>query len=177
VSAASRSRRAWGWYQLDDRWAARLVADAAVPPGALVFDLGAGTGALTGHLLDTGARVVAVELHPGRAQRLRDRFAGRRLTVLELDVLDLRIPTGPYRVVANPPWGIASPLVRLLTSRRSGLVAADLLLPRAVVRRHADAGGPGRWRSEHATPVPRHAFRPAPQVDAAVLRLRASGRR
>jgi len=47
-----------------------------------VLDIGAGEGALTGPLLDAGATVIAVELHPRRAATLRDRYAGRRLRVV-----------------------------------------------------------------------------------------------
>ena len=64
MSASVRSRRAWGWHPLTDEWAARIVADAAVCPGELVLDIGAGHGALTAKLVERGARVIAVELHP-----------------------------------------------------------------------------------------------------------------
>jgi 16S rRNA A1518/A1519 N6-dimethyltransferase RsmA/KsgA/DIM1 with predicted DNA glycosylase/AP lyase activity len=51
-----------------------VVAGADIRPGELVYDLGAGDGALTGPLLAAGARVIAMELHPGRAWswQLRD---------------------------------------------------------------------------------------------------------
>ena len=63
MSAAARTR--WGFHELSDNWARRLVAGAGVAPGDLVLDVGAGTGPLTGALLDAGATVIAVELHPG----------------------------------------------------------------------------------------------------------------
>jgi len=176
VPASGRSRRAWGWHPLVDEWAARIVADADVRPGQLVVDIGAGRGALTRHLVAAGARVIAVELHPGRARALRERFAAASVTVVEADALELRLPTRPFRVVASPPYAISSPLLGLLLHPRSRLVAADLVLPRAVVRRYtegrrADAGR-GRWRLIAGRPLPRRAFRPPPKVDSAVLVVR-----
>ena len=44
-------RRPWGWHRLDPYWAEQIVATAAIWPGELVVDLGAGTGALTASVL------------------------------------------------------------------------------------------------------------------------------
>jgi 23S rRNA (adenine-N6)-dimethyltransferase len=176
VSAAGPSRRAWGWHRLADDWAARIVAEAGVRPGELVLDIGAGEGALTAHLVRAGARVVAVELHPVRAARLAARFP--QATVVRSDVRDLRLPHRPFRVVASPPYSITATLLTLLLAPGTRLIAADVVLQRAVVRKYADGSAPGtaRWartfRARPGLPVPRHAFRPSPQVDSAVLLLR-----
>jgi 23S rRNA (adenine-N6)-dimethyltransferase len=108
VSGIARSRRAWGWYPLVDEWARRVVAEADLRPGELVIDIGAGHGALTRHLVEAQARVLAVELHPARAQRLRERFAEAPVTVIQADTLSLRLPHRPFRVVTSPPYAISS---------------------------------------------------------------------
>jgi 16S rRNA A1518/A1519 N6-dimethyltransferase RsmA/KsgA/DIM1 with predicted DNA glycosylase/AP lyase activity len=74
VSAAiARSRRAWGWHRLADEWAARVVEHAEVKPGELVLDIGAGTGALTAHLVLQRAvvRRYAGGSGPGATRRAR----------------------------------------------------------------------------------------------------------
>jgi 23S rRNA (adenine-N6)-dimethyltransferase len=149
------------------------VAAAGVRPGELVLDLGAGEGALTAHLVRTGARVVAVELHPGRAELLRRRFP--QVTVVESDLLSLPLPGRPFRVVANPPYGITADLLRLLLAAGTRLVAADLVLQRAVVRKYAGQPAPKTaraYRMSAGLVLPRHAFRPPPRVDSAVLVVR-----
>jgi 23S rRNA (adenine-N6)-dimethyltransferase len=177
VPGARRPPGGWGWYPLDDLWARRVVAAAAPRPGELVLDIGAGTGALTAHLVAAGARVVAVELHPGRAATLRRRFADADVTVVEADISALRLPRRPFRVVANPPYAGSGALLRLLLDRGSLMQAADLVLQGAVVRRVVDGDlrglrRAGRFRVERGLSVPRRAFHPPPRVDSAVLVVR-----
>ncbi|HEV2069183.1 MAG TPA: rRNA adenine N(6)-methyltransferase family protein [Acidimicrobiales bacterium] len=167
-------RRPWGWHQLKPAWAEALVTDAAIPRGAVVLDIGAGTGAITDQLLLTGARVIAIEAHPGRAAVLRKSF-GRDIVVVEADAADLRLPKTPYYVVANPPFGVSAPLIRRLLQPGSRLLGARLILQDQVARRWAGVGAPSgaRWRKDFEVSVgrriPRHAFTPRPRVDARIL--------
>jgi len=169
VSAADRSRRACGWHRLTDEWAARVVAAARVRPGELILDIGAGNGALTVHLVRAGARVVAVEPHPGRASVLAERFPD--ITVLRMGAAELRLPSRPFRVVANPPFALTATLLDLLLTPDSMLVGADLVLQRAVVRK-VRARPARRFRFAAGMALPRHAFVPPPRVDSAVLVVR-----
>jgi 23S rRNA (adenine-N6)-dimethyltransferase len=171
---------AWGWHRLRDDWAARVVALAHIRPGELVVDVGAGRGALTGPLVAAGARVVAVELHPRRAAYLRERFSADRVTVVQVDLAELRFPGRPFRVVANPPYACSAVLLRALLSPHSYLTSADLILPRAVVRRYAQGRAPAanrwlrRWSAAAGASLPRSAFQPPPTVDSQVLVIRPS---
>lgn len=150
---------------------------AGINPGDLVLDIGAGTGGITDVLVGVGARVIAVELHPGRARQLRTRFAPADVTVVQVDAADLRLPRRPFRVVANPPFGITAALMRRLLSRGSRLVTADVVVPGHVGVRWATGNAPGanRWCKAFDASIrcrlPRAAFSPPPPGQVVVLRL------
>lgn len=170
----ARSTPRWGWHQIDARAARRLVAEASLPDGALVLDIGAGTGAITAPLVEAGHRVVAIELHHDRSRQLEQRF-GTRVTVVRTDAADLRLPRRSFHVVANPPYAITTSVLRRLLHRGSRLQTAHLLLPSWAVKRWAspDAPGVNRWAETfqiRAGPVvPRQRFRPPPKSDSQLL--------
>ena len=154
---------------------------AALRPGDLVLDIGAGTGVVTAALVAAGARVIAIELHAGRAATLRERFRGDEVRVVHADAADLRLPRRPFRVVANPPYAITSPLLRRLLQPGSRLMTADLVLQRQAAQRWAGARAPGygRWSQTFTAGlglrIPRSAFRPYAGVDHAVLLITRLG--
>jgi len=101
-----------------------------VGSGDLVFDLGAGYGALTGPLVRAGARVIAIELDPGLAGRLRRRFSREPLVgVVEADLRAVPLPRRPFHVVASPPFALTTMLCRrLLGDRNLRLTGAELIV-------------------------------------------------
>lgn len=184
-SARDQRRRTYGQnFLADPAVVQRLLARADVRPDDLVVEFGAGRGALTLPLAGTGARVVAVERDPAWARDLRQRLRARGLTdrvrVVEGDLRDVRLPAGPFRVVANPPFALTTALLeRLLADPDTALQRADLLLQWDVARKRA-ANPPTSLRSAAWAPwwsfalgerVPRRAFRPVPAVDGGWLTI------
>jgi 23S rRNA (adenine-N6)-dimethyltransferase len=162
VRAGAGPARRWGFHALDARWARRLVADSGIGPRDLVVDLGAGLGALTRPLVETGAQVIAVELHPGRAAALR-RDLGRDALVVRCDIESFRFPRRGFRVVANPPHAMTAVTLRRLLLCPS-LERADLVVPRWLARRWAS----GSEAVAIGRSVPAEAFSPRAPSGAAV---------
>lgn len=163
----------------------RVLQAVEVAEGDLVVDVGAGAGALTVPLALTGARVLAIELDPVWAGRLRDRVRAAgvddRVRVVQTDLRRVRWPRPPYRVVANPPFHLTTALLgRLLDEPATGPTRADLIVERAVARKRAQqppttlrsAAWAPWWEATVGLRVDRGAFRPAPTVDAALLTFR-----
>ena len=172
----ARSRRRWGWHELEALWAKRVVAESGVGAGQLVLDIGAGNGAITAALIDAGARVVAIEAHPDRVRHLRRRF-GSDVVVVRADAADLWLPRRPYRVVSNPPFALTTVILKRLLQPGTRLVRADLVLQEQSARRWSGLGAPGggRWQRDFiAAPgrrLPPSAFRPPAPVGTRVLRI------
>ena len=70
-----------------------------------IIEIGPGRGALTGRLLETGARVVAIEFDRALIPQLREQFAGSaNFTLIEADALTVDF----CRLVATRPRGSRS---------------------------------------------------------------------
>jgi 23S rRNA (adenine-N6)-dimethyltransferase len=165
-------------FLVDRRAIDTLVDGSGVADGDLVIDIGAGNGLISQALARRGANVVAIERDPALADRLRAKFATwPAVTVVEADVLTTPLPSEPFRVVANIPFGITTKILRRLLEDGGRLVRADVIVQAEVARKRG-TGGRGTllnacWEPwfEFATGarMPATAFRPRPRVDGAVL--------
>lgn len=169
----------------DRRLIGQLVRASGAGAGDLVFDLGAGYGALTAPLAKTGARVIAIELDPGLAARLRRRFCGEPLVgVVEDDLRLVPLPRRPFHVVASPPFALTTLLCRrLLGDPKLQLSGAELVLEWGAAK-WLSSPGPrdretSRWSARYemrlVRRVPAASFSPPPRSDAAYLRIRRRG--
>jgi len=160
---------------------------AEVSEGTRVLAIGPGLGILTGGLLAAGADVTAVELDRNLVGYLHEHFAepieAGRLRLIEGDALDLDLPDlvpAPFRVVANIPYHITSPLLHRLLERAPRPERLVLMVQAEVAERLAAAPGQMSYLSVFvqlhaairvALRVPPEAFEPAPSVASAVVVL------
>ncbi len=90
-----------------------LMKLADIGPGSRVVEIGPGTGQATLALSATGARVVAVELGPSLAARLRDKVAGLPVQVVVGAFEDWPLPDQPFDTVAAfTAWHWLTPDIR-----------------------------------------------------------------
>ena len=174
---------------LDRQLLARIAAIPGDLEGQKVYEVGPGPGGLTRALLDTGARVTAVERDRRcipALEELKEQF-GKRLAVVQADALrvDERelIGTGAH-VVANLPYNVGTALlVKWLSGdwppwwRSLTLMFQKEVAQRIVAMPGSEAYGrlsvAAQWRSKPrlAMSLSRSAFVPPPKVTSAVVHI------
>lgn len=178
----------------------KLVDAAELSPHDTVLEVGAGTGSLTEFLLDGGARVVAVEIDHGLQRILRERLGGHpRFTLIQGDilagkhrvnglvtkVLGEQPPQAPgcYKLVANLPYQVATPLLMELLYTRPRFERLVCTIQKEVGERlgappRTDAYGPVSVIMQLLAEVrplailPPAAFWPRPKVESLMVCVR-----
>jgi len=92
-----------------------LVGHSNLKSTDTVYDIGAGSGVISSVLASRAAHVVAFENDARMANKLRENMAQfSNVTVIEADFLKSDLPTGPYKIFANIPFHLSSPILRKL---------------------------------------------------------------
>jgi 16S rRNA (adenine1518-N6/adenine1519-N6)-dimethyltransferase len=192
------ARKRFGQHFLEPAWADKLVAAIEPNGGDRFLEIGPGPGALTLRLAPRVAHLTAVEVDRELAATLEPQLPPN-VELLVADFLDLDLSpllqSGPLRVAGNLPYNISSPILfRLIEAVRgrpdartpgrpdSRIVDATLMLQREVAER-LEARPGSKDYGVLSISVQLHAdvrrvlslapgaFRPAPKVHSAVVRL------
>ena len=184
-----RARRRFGQNFLHDPAVIDRIARAVSPaPGDALVEIGPGTGALTRALFDAGADLDVIEIDRDLAAHLAQMFPGNAaLRIHNVDALDfdygaLAAKRGPLRLIGNLPYNISTPLLFRFIASAGDVRDMHLMLQREVADRiHAPPGSKtyGRLsvmvqfhcRVTSLFGVGPGAFRPAPRIRSAVVRL------
>jgi 16S rRNA (adenine1518-N6/adenine1519-N6)-dimethyltransferase len=180
------ARRRFGQHFLEPAWVEKVIRVVDPKADETFLEIGPGRGALTVPLAARSKAVVAYEIDHDLAAALQT-VRPPNVTVVDGDVLDAGpLRGGPVRVAGNLPYNAASPILfKLVEWYKDGapMTDATLMLQREVADRLTAAPGTreygvltvliGRHASiDRLLTLPPGAFRPAPKVQSAVVRLR-----
>ena len=190
--AGSWSKHALGQnFLIDESVLDAVVAAANLAPGETVIEIGPGLGVLTERLLEKGVTVICFEFDTTMIRVIHQDFTKEiiagTLRLVEGDAIHT-LPTvlatipGEYKVVANIPYQITTPLINVLLEKGPRPTLLSLLMQKEVGERLA--AGPGMSERSFLSvltqyfsdvqvvrTVPPEAFYPAPSVNSAVVRI------
>ncbi len=164
----------------------RGIVDAAdIHPGDRVLEIGPGIGTLTQGLAEAGAAVTAVELDkklPAVLAKTLEGYDNVRIVpgdILKVDLLEL-MGTEPFKVAANLPYYITTPILMSLLERRLPISRLVTMVQKEVADRMVAAPGTKTYGAlsvavqYYTQPhielaVPPRSFIPAPDVDSVVI--------
>ena len=189
---SSRHRKSLGQHFLhDSRVVQRIVVAAELTAGDTVIEIGPGRGVLTRRLVHAADRVIAVELDPDLFRELPSRLVNPpNLQCVMGDAREMELAplvgvcsghaTFRYKVLGNLPYYAANPIIRrTLESSEPPSLALFMVQKEVADSMTASPGRMGllsvatQFYAEARTvcSVPPSAFRPAPKVRSAVVRL------
>ena len=169
-----------------------IVTAAGVTGEDTVLEIGAGAGTLTAQLAKHAKRVLSFEidesLRPVLAKSLEE-FSNTEVRFgdfMQADLVSLEEELGPYKVVANLPYYITTPVLLRFLEQAHHALSLTVMVQKEVADRLTAAPsckdyGAVTVAVQYAAKVkqlkyvPREAFTPAPNVDSAVVQIEFCG--
>jgi len=181
-----RAKKSLGQNFLKDPRYLYKIADAArVGPEDQVLEIGPGLGHLTRVLAARAKKVLALEIDERLIPRLEREFSMlRNVEIVQADavVYPYESLSPRWKVVANLPYYISTPIIQRLIACRDKFSTLTLMLQQEVAERVASLPGSKAYGylsvlvQLYAEPkiefiVPPGAFTPRPEVNSAVITL------
>lgn len=165
----------------------RIVEAAKVEKNDHVVEIGPGVGVLTAELLKKAKKVTAIEIDEKLIPLLRRYIDANGpkpgtfdLEIIQGNALEVPMPETPYKIVANIPYHITSPLIRhVFLESKCAPSSLTLLIQREVADKICDPAHAGILtivvglfgKAKKIVNVPPSAFVPPPAVDSAVITI------
>jgi len=185
-----QARKRFGQNFLHDPNVIRNIVKSIRPKvGDNMVEIGPGMGAITEELLDaTEGYLNVVELDRDLIPGLKVKFFNmpgfqiHEADALKFDFSSLKVDDRPLRIVGNLPYNISTPLIFHLLSYHGLVKDMHFMLQKEVVQRLAAGPGDNNYgrlsimaqyfcQVQHLFDVGPGAFKPAPKVDSAIVRM------
>jgi len=186
--AGHQARKRFGQNFLHDPGVIERIIRAINPkPDDAIVEIGPGLGALTEEILAVNPRLQVVELDRDLIPVLRTKFFNypefriHQADALKFDFSQLMVDR-PLRIIGNLPYNISTPLIFHLLGQAGVVQDMHFMLQKEVVQRMAAVPGDNNYgrlgimtqyfcKVQPLFEVGPGAFRPAPKVDSAIVRL------
>ena len=188
AGAGFNFKKQFGQNFLTDAHLLDSIVDLSGAEGCDVVEIGCGAGTLTRALAKKAAFVHAYEIDRSLQPVLSQTLAGldnvevtfRDFLKLRLDVVERELP--PYRVVANLPYYITTPLIMMILEHSNKCLSLTVMVQEEVANRLCAQPDTPDYSAitanialyatcKKALKVGREMFYPSPNVDSAVVRI------
>lgn len=106
-----------------------LIGHSTIKKSDTVLDIGAGSGIISYSLAPRCKQVISYELDPRMIKKLRENLEGcTNVTIVQENFLDAKLPNTPYKVFANIPFHLSSPILKKLTESPQRPKAINLIV-------------------------------------------------
>ena len=184
-----KPRKRFGQNFLHDKMVIQRIVNSINPrQGDHIVEIGPGEGALTELVLDRIGAMDVVELDRDLIPLLKIRFVLQedlnihQADALKFDFCQLQAGDKKIRIIGNLPYNISTPLLFHLFDSNHCIQDMHFMLQKEVVDRIVANPGDSAYgrlgimmqyfcRSEYVFTVKPGAFRPAPKVNSAIVRL------
>ncbi|MGB0360293.1 MAG: 16S rRNA (adenine(1518)-N(6)/adenine(1519)-N(6))-dimethyltransferase RsmA [Endozoicomonas sp.] len=167
---------------------AEIITSISPKEGQHLVEIGPGQGALTADVLDRAGELDVVELDRDLIPTLLLRFGlNKQFRIHEADALkfdfaSLKADERRLRVIGNLPYNISTPLIFHLLNFEHLIDDMHFMLQKEVVQRLSAQPGEKHYgrlgimaqyycRIDYLFTVGPEAFKPAPKVDSAIIRM------
>ncbi|MEK7227529.1 MAG: 16S rRNA (adenine(1518)-N(6)/adenine(1519)-N(6))-dimethyltransferase RsmA [Patescibacteria group bacterium] len=186
-----KAKKSLGQHFLRSERALDLIVKAGdIKPEDIILEIGPGTGVLTEKLLETGAKVIAVEKDDGLFRFLQEKFARKirqgKLDLVHGDILDFNpeilkfYKNHDYKLIANIPYNITGAILEKFLSADQQPELMVLLVQKEVAQRIVakdnkesilSVSVKAYGKPVYIEPVKAGSFAPAPKVDSAIIAI------
>jgi 16S rRNA (adenine1518-N6/adenine1519-N6)-dimethyltransferase len=180
-----RAKKIFGQHFLFDQGLLARIVDAAhITKDDAVVEIGPGPGIMTELLAKRAKSVLAIEIDSDLYEHLKMKLVGySNLKLIHMDILKYSFEMNEqFKVVANIPYYITTPIIFHLIQSRAQISSMVLTIQKEVAERIVAAPGCKDYGvlslavqyyadASIQFTIPREAFRPAPKVDSAVIRM------
>lgn len=189
------AKKSLGQNFLKSKAAVREILESAdLSKDDIILEVGPGKGVLTESLLQSGARVLAIEKDGRLIEFLNEKFLSEiksgQLVLINGDILDFesdkykinneKLLLKPYKLIANIPYYITGALIRKFLESNNQPTQMVLMLQKEVAKRIVASDRKESLLSisvkvygkpKYVATVPARYFAPAPKVDSAILQI------
>ncbi len=168
-------------FLIDKNTLNKIIAAADLKKSDTVLEIGPGIGTLTQELAQKAKKVIAIEKDPVMVNILEKTLENyKNIEIIHADALSFKLQDSSYKIVANIPYYITSPLIRKFLESANRPSEIILMVQKEVAKRIC-AKVPDMnllavsvqfyAKPEIISYVSKGCFWPSPKIDSAIIKI------